>query len=75
MSINPARIAGYKEHGLPINVGGPGNLAVIDTKGVWRVDRNRLASKSKNTPFDGMELPAITLATFYRGNLVHGGVN
>jgi len=72
MSINPARIAGYKEHGLPITVGGPGNLAVIDTKGVWRVDRNRLASKSKNTPFDGLDLPAKVIATIFNGNLVNG---
>jgi dihydroorotase len=75
MSINPAKIAGYKDHGAAIAQGSVANLAVIDTKSFWRVDRNRLASKSKNTPFEGMELPAITLATFFKGKLVHGGAN
>ena len=53
MSENPAKIAGYKNHGNEIKVGSRANLAVIDTKATWKVDRNRLASKSKNTPFEG----------------------
>ena len=73
MSVNPAKIAGYVNHGREISAGNPANLAVIDTKATWRVDRNRLASKSKNTPFEGMELPTKILATFFNGNLVHGG--
>jgi dihydroorotase len=73
MSINPAKIAGYENHGSDIKVGSSGNFAVIDTKATWRVDRNRLASKSKNTPFEGMELPATVLATVFNGKLVHGG--
>jgi dihydroorotase len=73
MSVNPAKIAGYERHGSEIKVGSSGNFAVIDTKANWRVDRNRLASKSKNTPFEGMELPAKVLATVFNGRLVHGG--
>ena len=73
MSQNPAEIAGYGKHGKEISVGTAANLAVIDTKASWRVDRNRLASKSKNTPFEGMELPAKVLATIFNGKLVHGG--
>ena len=75
MSENPANIAGYKNHGNEIKVGSRANLAVIDTKAAWKVDRNRLASKSKNTPFEGMELPAKVLATIFDGRLVHGGLN
>ena len=73
MSVKPARIAGYQRHGHPVAKGAPANLTVIDTKGTWKVDRNRLASKSRNTPFDGMELPARIVATFFNGALVHGG--
>jgi dihydroorotase len=73
MSSNPAKIAGYENHGGDIKVGMSANFAVIDTKATWRVDRNRLASKSKNTPFEGMELPAKVLATLFNGRLVHGG--
>ena len=75
MSENPAKIAGYKNHGNEIKVGSRANLAVIDTKATWKVDRNRLASKSKNTPFEGMELPAKVLATIFDGRLVHGGLD
>lgn len=72
MSQNPASIAGYSGHGQEIAVGVSANFAVIDTKAVWKVDRNRLASKSKNTPFDGLDLPAKVVATVFNGNLVHG---
>ena len=70
MSIAPARIAGYTNHGRDIEVGSPANLAIIDTSLNWKVDRNRLASKSKNTPFQAMSLPASVLHTFFNGKLV-----
>lgn len=70
MSIAPARIAGYLNHGKKIAVGAPANLTVIDTSANWTVDRNTLASKSKNTPFDAMALPARVLHTFFNGKLV-----
>ena len=70
MSIAPARIAGYTNHGREIEVGSPANLAIIDTSLNWIVDRNRLASKSKNTPFQAMSLPASVLHTFFNGKLV-----
>ena len=71
MSTNPARIAGYAGHGHEIAVGSTANLAVIDTSGTWQVDRNKMASKSKNTPFHGMQLPALVQMTFFNGRLVH----
>ena len=70
MSIAPARIAGYTNHGRDIVVGSPANLTIIDTSSNWIVDRNRMASKSKNTPFQAMSLPASVLHTFFNGNLV-----
>ena len=70
MSIAPARIAGYSNHGRDIAVGAPANLTIIDTSSNWIVERNRLASKSKNTPFQAMSLPARVLHTFFNGNLV-----
>ena len=70
MSIAPARIAGYTNHGRDIAVGAPANLTMIDTSSKWIVDRNRLASKSKNTPFQAMSLPASVHHTFFNGNLV-----
>ena len=70
MSITPAKIAGYERHGQQIKVGSAANLTIIDTSANWIVDRNRLASKSKNTPFEGMQLPAQVLHTFLNGKQV-----
>ena len=70
MSITPAKIAGYANHGQSIKSGTVANLTIINTTGKWTVDRNRLASKSKNTPFEGMELPAQVLHTFLNGNQI-----
>ena len=66
MSTAPARIAGYEGHG-GISVGAPAHLTVIDPDAAWRVDRSRLASKSSNTPFHGMSLPATVLQTYFHG--------
>ena len=76
MSITPAKIAGYERHGQQIKVGSAANLTIIDTSANWIVDRNRLASKSKNTPFEGMQLPAQVLHTFLNGKQVlkDGGI-
>jgi len=73
MSIAPAKIAGYASHGQAIRVGAPANLTVIDTEAKWIVDRNRLASKSKNTPFEGMQLPGQVVHTFLKGKQVLNG--
>ena len=67
MSIAPAKIAGYSAQGQRIAVGSAANLAVIDTSAVWQVDRNRLASKSRNTPFHQMNLSAVVKRTFFNG--------
>lgn len=69
MSTKPATIARYSQHG-GLEVGKAANLALIDTQAKWRVKREHLKSKSKNTPFDGMELPVVVEKTFHNGALV-----
>jgi len=70
MSWNPARIAGIgAEHGRPVARGEPANLAVWDSSRVWTVDRASLASKSRNTPFHGMELRGRNVHTLLRGRV------
>ncbi len=71
MSLTPAKIAGYSSHGRPIAVGEPAHLAVIDPKGTTVVDRALLVSKSKNTPFHGMEFSGTVVATIFAGRLTH----
>lgn len=71
MSSTPASIATYESHGRPIAVGEPAHLAVINPTGKMVVDRAQLASKSKNTPFHGMEFEGTVVATVFNGHLTH----
>ena len=70
MSITPAKIAGYSEHGGTIQIGQSANLCIVDLNRAWTVDRNAVQSKSRNTPFHGRELPAVVERTFFRGKEV-----
>ena len=67
MSARPASIGRLDGHGGPIAVGAPANLILIDPDGRWVVDPAQLASRSRNTPYAGRELPARVVATFLRG--------
>jgi len=71
MSVAPARIAGYVDHGREIAVGAPAHLTVINPKASYRVDRDQLQSKSRNTPFHGMQFSARVIATFFHGQAVY----
>ena len=70
MSIKPAEIGGYAHHGGNLEVSSPANLVVIDPTATWRVDRDKVESKSRNTPFHGMELSGLVLHTFFNGEPV-----
>ena len=67
MSIAPARIGGYSEHGQPLFVGGIANLVVVNPKKTWTVDRDLVLSRSSNTPYHGYELPGVITHTFFKG--------
>jgi dihydroorotase len=67
ISRTPARIGGYTDQGSDFVVGQMANLTVIDPRASWRVDRDLVASRSRNTPFHGMELPGVITETFYKG--------
>jgi dihydroorotase len=67
MSEAPARIGGLAGHGRPIAVGEPANLVLVDPVSRWTVVGAELASKSRNTPYEGRELPGRIVATLLRG--------
>lgn len=67
MSSAPARIAGYADHGHPIQAGSTANLAIVNPRLAWKVDRDLVESRSRNTPFHGMEFAGSVVATFFRG--------
>jgi dihydroorotase len=67
MSAAPARIAGLHGQGAPLAVGSPANIALFDPDVRWSVDPTALASRSRNTPYAGMELRGRIEATYLRG--------
>ena len=68
MSSTPAQIGRYSGQGRNLEIGAPAHLVVIDPTATWRVDRDRVESKSRNTPFHGMELPGVITDTLFRGS-------
>jgi dihydroorotase len=56
MSRRPARIAGVAHDHGAIAVSWPANICVIDPTYEWVVEGRALASKSRNTPYEGRKL-------------------
>ncbi len=74
MSAKPAEIGRYAEHGKALEKGAPAHLTVINPTALNRVDRDRVSSRSRNTPFHGMELQGLVTATIYGGKLTFKAV-
>jgi dihydroorotase len=68
MSVRPAAIGLLDGHGRPLEAGSPANLVLIDPAARRTIDPFALASRSRNTPFAGRDLPGAVIATFLRGN-------
>jgi len=66
MSVRPARIGRLTGQGTPLEVGRPANLTLYDPAASAEPVGHG-ASKSRNTPFAGMDLPGRVVATFLRG--------
>jgi dihydroorotase len=68
LSWKPAAIAGVADdHGRPIAEGEPANITVFDPDETWQVVPATLASKSRNTPFVGIDLQGKVRHTILRG--------
>jgi dihydroorotase len=68
LTINPARLLGLDRGTLA--PGAPGDVTIIDPNHAWTVDSSRFESLSRNTPFDGWELPGRATHTIVSGTLV-----
>ncbi|MGW6394987.1 dihydroorotase [Streptomyces sp. NPDC055103] len=67
MSFAPARIGQAKGHGRPVSAGEPANLTLVDPAYRGVVDPAEFASRSRNTPYEGRELPGRVTHTILRG--------
>ncbi len=70
MALNPARRLGLPQGRLA--EGAPADLVLFDPDAPFLLDRFKLHSKSKNTPFDGQRMEGKVLATFVAGVQVYG---
>ncbi|MGI9120672.1 MAG: dihydroorotase [Acidimicrobiales bacterium] len=71
LSWRPARIAGLgAEHGGPVVARRPAHLCVIDPAATWTVEPERLASRSRNTPYAGRTLTGRVRHTLLGGEPV-----
>lgn len=66
LSLNPAKIGHDPDQGVEISVGAVANLTLIDPS-AKRTIVGESASKSKNSPYVGLELPGRVKHTIYRG--------
>ncbi|MEU2225183.1 dihydroorotase [Streptomyces sp. NPDC018347] len=67
MSVKPALIGQATGHGRPVSAGEPANLTLVDTAYRGPVDPAGFASRSRNTPYAGRELPGRVTHTWLRG--------
>jgi len=68
LTINPAQLLKLDRGTLA--PGAAGDVTLIDPKHAWKVDAAKFYSLSRNTPFDGWELPARATHTIVSGRVV-----
>lgn len=67
MSTRPAEIGRVSGQGGPIQAGSSANLTLVDPAASWVVTPEKLASRSRNTPYKERELPARVVHTIFGG--------
>jgi dihydroorotase len=67
MSVQPARIGRVATQGHDLVVGAVANITVVDPSASRTITTTSLASKSRNTPYAGMELPGRVVHTIFAG--------
>ncbi|MCF6444387.1 dihydroorotase [Nereida sp. MMG025] len=72
LSLNPANRLGLPQGRL--SAGAPADLVVFDPDAPFVMDRTKLLSKSKNTPFDGQRMQGRVRATLVDGTVVSGSL-
>lgn len=72
MSCNPAKILGLERGTL--KPGAVADVTIIDPEKKWRVEAEKLESKSKNSPFLGWEMKGAAAYTIVKGQVVNKAV-
>lgn len=69
MTSKPAEM--LKQDLGTLETGKPADLVLVDLDQTWRFDKNKMASKSRNTPFHGYELYGHPVMTICQGRITH----
>jgi dihydroorotase len=69
MTTRPLRVLGRP--GGTLTAGAPADVSVFDPESRWIVDPAQFASKGRNTPFGGWELPGRVLLTIVGGHVIY----
>ena len=72
ITSNPSKILGINKGSL--DKGNDADLCVIDINKPWIVDKDKLKSKSKNTPIENRKLQGQVLKTFVKGELAYKNI-
>ena len=67
MSLTPAKIGRATGQGISLAVGAPANICIYDPSKNKVVVAQEQISKSKNTPFEGIDLPGQVRHVFFQG--------
>lgn len=68
MSSKPAEIGLADQQGRPLEVSEPAHLVLLDPTATRVIDPQTQATKGKNNPYRGLEVPGEVVATFYSGH-------
>jgi dihydroorotase len=73
LTVGPARVLGGRFVGQSVGLveGAPADLVVFDRSEPWTVSAEGLASKGKNTPLIGRDLPGRVLMTVAKGRVAY----
>ena len=75
LTVGPAAVLGARQgrRGATRGLleGAPADLVVVDAGAGWNVTRDALASRGKNTPLLGRDLPGRILFTVAQGRLAY----
>ncbi len=69
ITSNPAKILGIDKGSL--QKGNDADLCIVDINKPWVVKKNKLQSKSKNTPVENRKLQGQVLKTFIKGEIAY----
>ena len=72
ITSNPAKILKINKGSL--DKGNDADLCIFDINKTWVVDKDKLKSKSKNTPIENKKLQGKILKTFIKGELAYEGI-